>query len=128
MVAKRSKLDIGQVLYMGDFLTSPQDLYRLIMHPTGNLVIYNQSNGNVKWNSNTSGDRNWAVLQSDGNFVVYNSKGDHALWHSKSGRTNAAPLMQIVLQDDGNLVIYSEDATPVWSSSGGLVRTKKTGA
>ena len=128
MVVKRTKLDIGQVLYMGDFLTSPQGQYRLIMHTSGNLVIYNQSNSSIKWNSNTSGDRNWAVLQSDGNFVVYNSKGDRALWHSKSGRTSASMDMQIVLQDDGNLVLYNLDATPVWSSSGGLIRAKKTGA
>jgi hypothetical protein len=121
MVVKRTKLNIGQALYMGDFLTSPQGQYRLIMHPSGNLVIYNQADGSVKWNSNTSGDRNWAVLQSDGNFVVYNSTGDSALWHTKSGRVNVSMEMQIVLQDDGNLVLYNLDATPVWSSSGGLI-------
>ncbi len=121
MVIQRMSLNLGQALYLGDFLTSPQGHYRLVMHSSGNLVIYNQASGAVKWNSNTSGDRNWAILQSDGNFVIYNSMGNQALWHSKSAQQNTPNEMYMALQDDGNLVIYKPDSAPVWSSSTGLI-------
>lgn len=107
--ASSAQLDAGEALTAGQYLTSPNGQYILVMQGDGNLVEY--ENSTPLWESGTTGTgANRALMQSDGNFVLYNSSG--AVWQTHS--MGAAAAYSLKLQDDKNLVIYN-GFTPVWN-------------
>lgn len=110
-VEAKSNLAQDETLYPNTELTSPNGAYSLRMQSDGNLVLYDNSNGQATWASNTDGY--WglhAVMQGDGNLVLYDDYG-YAYWESGSDPT-VGPELNV--QDDGNLVIYG--LAPVWES------------
>jgi len=94
----------------GGCLLSPNGQYELRMQTDGNLVLYQQSQNNPIWASNTGVAGDYATLQTDGNLIVNGVAG--LAW--QSGITTATnPLL--ALQDDGNLVVNGPNA--VWASN-----------
>lgn len=91
----------GQVLHLGDSITSPDGSHQLQLTRLGSLIL--TSKGNMTWSTGTTGmDIALAAMQGDGNFVLYNSNWD-AAWSSGTAGNNGAYLK---VQNDGNLVIY----------------------
>ena len=102
----RSDDEFLSALFPGGRLQSPNRQFLLIYQDDGNLVLYDQRSGAVKWASNTDGaTAGRAALQRDGRFVVYDAEGTPR-WTSGSGPGRGAVL---VLQDDGNVVVRGQD-------------------
>jgi hypothetical protein len=106
------KMHGGDLLTAGQAIYSTGDAYRLSMNPSGDLVLYNDSN-KVIWKSDTAGHAGaYADMQTDGNLVVY-SAAHKALWSTETKSAGA----RLDVQSDGNLVIYSKaDSTVLWQS------------
>jgi len=105
-------LTTGDTLKPGEFISSADGSYMLIMQYSGQLVLYRS--GLAIWQSSSINmDEQGAsfVLQSDGNMVLY--KGGSATWGSG---TDGKGGTKLILQDDGNLVLYTADSKPVWGS------------
>jgi hypothetical protein len=90
------------------------------MQTDGNLVLYDQSQGDPIWATGTTGNSGaYLRLQAnDGNLVESNQAGTAALW---STGTSGTPNPALILGDDGNLVLYANGTgggtpTAVWSS------------
>ena len=84
MANKGSSLATNQVFEHGDFLVSPNAVYKAIMQDDGNFVVY--QGATVIWASGlppagVSGPYR-AVMQADGNFVVSEVTGTVVLWAS----------------------------------------------
>jgi hypothetical protein len=102
----------GSWLYLGDSLLSPNQVFRLIMQPDGNLVLYNGSWD--LWSSNTGGRTATGVtMQTDGNLVIYN--GSSPVWDSGTGGRPPATY-GLYDQNDGNVVIYAPGGAVVWAT------------
>jgi len=102
----RDSLAVGQTLYRGNILISPNGHFKLNFQNDGNLVLYEGTQ--AIWSSGTQnkgGQR--LVMQRDGNLVMYGPNGP--VWATN---TSGNPRSFLKLQDDGNLVIYH----PVWST------------
>lgn len=97
------------VLRPGQSLAS--DRTHLTMRADGNLVITDE-NGAVRWSSHTSGQGDYAVLQSDGDLVV-RTAAQQTLWSSGSGGHDGARL---VLQNDGDVTILATDGRVLWAA------------
>lgn len=96
-------------LRKGEYLTSTNGKYNLIMQEDGNLVLY--QNNQPLWASNTAGRAvSQCIMQSDGNLVIY---GSNAVWASNTVGNSGAYL---ILQDDGNAVIYRPNDQPIWAT------------
>lgn len=106
----KNTINDGVVGYSGSTWVSHSRLFRLVMQPDGNLVLYNSA-GAPLWNSGTWGNPGaFLTLQEDGNMVIYPSSG-RPLWASMT----FGPDNMLVVQDDRNLVIYSGDGQVKWS-------------
>ncbi len=104
-------LRAGESLKRGDYLTSLNGQYRLILQRDGNLVLYGPRE-QALWSSNTQGmPIEKCIMQGDGNLVLYLSNGQ-PVWSSNTPRYPGAFL---ALQSDGNLVIFSPQ--PVWATN-----------
>ena len=100
--AATSTLGPGQTLTAGQWLTSADGHYSLIMQSDGNLVLY-VAGGRVLWSSKTKGDTgDHLLMQTNGNLVLYDAAGN-ALW---SSNTSGGGCSHLVVQDDGNTVLY----------------------
>jgi len=109
---KGAGLNVGANLIAGDYLSSANGQYVLLMQGDGNLVIY-AANGEAIWASDTHGNPGaYTRLQKDGNLVVYSSSGK-ALWGSNTSTTESYMLK---LQNDGNLVLYTSSGIATWGS------------
>ncbi len=104
-------LRAGEELRRGDYLTSLNGQYRLILQRDGNLVLYGPREQTI-WSSGTQGmPIEKCIMQGDGNLVLYLSNGQPA-WSSNTPRYPGAFL---AVQSDGNLVIYLPQ--PVWATN-----------
>jgi YVTN family beta-propeller protein len=100
----------GESLAIGQYRTSRDGRFRLIMQSDGNLVLY-AATGEALWHTHTNGSgATYAVLQHDGNFVLYTPAGV-AKWHTQTWNTTCDRL---VVQNDSNVVLYQSDALPQW--------------
>jgi hypothetical protein len=113
----------GDKLAAGDAVYSPNDQYRLVMQPDGNLVECNNTTSTAAWATYTVGQGNYAAMQTDGNLVVYGSSTG-ALWNSQTGGHSGAFL---VVQSDSNIVIY-DNGQPLWTSGGSSPTALKVAA
>jgi VCBS repeat-containing protein len=112
-----SQLVAGQTLTAGQFLTSTNGRYKLVMQGDGNLVLYDNQGGAL-WSTGTNGRVNVsATMQGDGNFVLY--AGQTALWSTK---TNGFGGARMVVQDDSNAVVY-QGSTALWDRHAGRLNT-----
>ena len=117
-------LAANQPLNIGDSVWSCNGLYRLVLQPDKNLVIYQASK--ALWSTLTGpvphsgpipagygGTGNLAIMQSDGNFVLY--KNGIATWSSNS---YGYPGATLILRNDGTLVV-NYNGLALWSSTTG---------
>ena len=96
----------------GDEVTSNSRVYRLVLQPDGNLVLYDNTNDPPLWASGTQGQAvSECLMQDDGNLVIYGFS-DNPLWASG---TQGNPGSFLTVQDDANVVIYKPDV-PIWAS------------
>ena len=99
------------MLKPGEFLTSPDRAYQLLLQTDGNLVLY--KGGRAQWSSGTHGKSNVRLYaQKDGNVVLYS--GTRPIWQTKSAvRANNDPNRvfesTFVVQNDGNVVVYQSE-------------------
>lgn len=102
----------GEKLNTGEFITSEDGNYMLVMQYSGQLVLY-QGRSAIWQSTNTNESENsYAVVQSDGNLVIYTAAGA-AQWASgTAGGDNGS----LVLQNDGNLVLYPSAGSALWAS------------
>ncbi len=104
-------LNPGEMLKRGDYLTSGNQRYRLVLERDGNLILID-AGGHPIWATNTRGQGvEKCIMQPDGNLVLY-THNDQPVW---AANTDGRPGAFLVLQDDGNLVIYQPQ--PVWASN-----------
>ncbi|HYX71651.1 MAG TPA: hypothetical protein VE732_02695 [Nitrososphaera sp.] len=103
-------MSADQGILVDQFVSSPNQQYRLQMQRDGNLVVYRVTTDpwTPVWASNTrKSGAVIAIMQGDGNFVLYDEqmgrKGKGAEWATG---TNPNPGAFLALQNDGNLVIY----------------------
>lgn len=109
----RNSLAPSDELVLDERLTSSNESYELVMQSDGNLVLYQVSNNNVLWASETNGSAASKVrLQGDGNFVMRTATGS-SVWSTGTGGQGGVLL---VLRDDGNLVLLNSEGVVVWST------------
>ncbi len=109
-----TELTGSQTLGIGQYITSPDGQYELVMQGDGNLVEY--QNGTALWSSQTGGESGaTATMQADGNLVLYRSGS--AIWNSQ---TQGFPGAYLSLQNDSNLVLY-QDGHPIWDRGSGYL-------
>lgn len=102
---------VDQVLFPGQYISTPDRYYRLVLQEDGNIVLYTPTR--AIWASNTFRvpfDR--LVIQGDGNIVAYNGD-NYPTW---STRTNGSGGNYLTMQEDGNLVLYSPSQA-VWATN-----------
>ncbi|MEU7528093.1 hypothetical protein AB0A74_20360 [Saccharothrix sp. NPDC042600] len=100
----------GESLAIGQYRTSRDGRFRLVMQSDGNLVLY-AATGEALWHTRTYGSgATHAVLQHDGNFVLYTAAGV-AKWHTGTWNSGGDRL---VVQNDSNVVLYQSNAFAVW--------------
>lgn len=103
-------LKSDEQLTKGQFLTSNNGRYQLILQEDGNLVLYEVKR--ALWSSRTNGKAvSRCVMQSDGNLVIYGF--NKAIWAS---RTDGNAGAYLIVQDDGNVVIYVNDKS-IWATN-----------
>jgi len=115
--SRRSSLSAGSPddsLLPGASITSPNGSYQLVMQADGDLVEAAQ--GSALWSTATSGDGNYARLQTDGDFVVSTSQGT-AAWESGTGGHTGGFVLD--LRNNGNLVIFSAGLGRLWTRASG---------
>ena len=98
----------------GGCLLSPDGQYELRMQTDGNLVLYQQSQNNPIWASNTAVAGDSATLQTNGDLIVKGPAGQ--AWESGS---TTATNPTLVVQSDGNLVVYGPNA--VWATNSTVI-------
>eukprot|EP01084_Bolivina_argentea_P265216 449459_1 len=99
-----------------DVLYSSSCDTRLVMHSTGDLVLYNVDDV-VLWSSNTAPISNARTnVQRDGNLVIYDSD-NKAHWSSKTHekRIRKPYILTVIDDDGGKVVLTANDGTILWS-------------
>lgn len=115
-LANDSMLAPDQVIFPGQYLTTPNRYYRLEIQTDGNIVLYTPTR--AIWSSNTYGHRfDRLVVQGDGNLVAYDGN-NYPVWSSNTFMSGGNRL---ILQQDGNIVFYAPTRA-VWSSNTFMVR------
>ena len=110
-------LSPGQIVFPGQYLTTPNRYYRLEVQTDGNIVLYTPKR--AIWASNTYGHRfDRLIMQGDGNLVAYDGNS-HAVWSSNTFMSGAS---KFVTQQDGNVVMYNSNDVPLWATNTFLVR------
>ena len=98
-------------LLTDEYLSSPDNRFRLVLQGDGNLVLYSITTGKPLWHTHTNGTTaSKLILQGDGNLVLY-TPTNKPLWDTHTNRKGGAKLF---LQSDGNLVLYTSDNKPLW--------------
>lgn len=107
--ADTDRLNSGDILKIGQSITSQNGQYKLIMQGDGNLVLYDSS-GKALWASGTNGHTvSLTIMQNDGNFVMYGPGG--AIWTTNTWGHSGSWL---TIQNDGNIVLYGSNNKPLW--------------
>jgi predicted heme/steroid binding protein len=115
--ASGADMQPGEVLHLGNSLTSANGTYLWVFQQDGNLVLYKRYPSHptrALWSSNTHGKPAWVcIMQGDGNLVIYDIDGN-PLW---SSGTHGNPGSRFVMQDDGNGVIYRANGSASWATN-----------
>ncbi|TCO28096.1 hypothetical protein EV652_10678 [Kribbella steppae] len=113
--ARGSEMGIGQALYPGDSLVSPNGKYTLIYQGDGNLVVYGPA-GSVLWASGTGGQpAGLCKLVIDGGRtgVSLFGPGMKLIWVKPDSNQLLQNNPRLLVQDDGNLVLLGD-----WGGAG----------
>ncbi|MEZ4680683.1 MAG: hypothetical protein R2932_41360 [Caldilineaceae bacterium] len=99
----------NEELRSGQWLTTADGRYSLVMQDDGNLVLYHTYKEALwaSWTVGTGADR--LVMQGDGNLVLYTSDY-RPVWATYTFAANSV----LSLQNDGNLVVYAPGSVAVW--------------
>ena len=105
-------METGQVLYLDEYIVSPNGRYRFHLQVNGNLLIRDTQTGLAIWAAATVGtSASFLLLQDDDSNLVLYSTSDLPLWASNTVGTGA---WKLVLNDSGILELHASD-TVVWS-------------
>ena len=107
-------LQAGEVLALGQSVTSSNGRFRFVFRRDGNLVIH--QGGKALWTSGTSGEgADRLVMQYDGNLVMFRplAYGSQPVWSSRSDGFDGAVLS---VQEEGGAVIRLHDGPVLWSA------------
>jgi len=112
-------LKVGQTLYMGDALFSPNHQYFGIMQSDGNFVVYGpNSKSDAKWALSWDGVSNkyggYLSMQTDGNLVAYEPPDKKAYWSSGTANAAVNSNCKLLLTNIGQLIIVRPDNTIIW--------------
>jgi cell wall-associated NlpC family hydrolase len=104
------RLGSGTALGPGDWITSPNGAYQLVMRADGNLVEY--AGEFAMWQTSTRVAGSSLTNQADGDLTVTSPDGT-VLW--ASGTTGQGPA-DLLVRDDGVLVEQSSTGT-IWTAN-----------
>lgn len=104
----------GDRLSLGEFLTSPNEKYILLMSFDGRLKLSYTNLNRVFWQINTSESADRFFLDSNGNLVLQARNSN--LWQSNTRNQGE----YLVLENNANLVLYDANDTQVWSSGSAI--------
>ncbi len=109
----RDTLQVNEALQPGQFLTSANDGYQVVMETGGDLVVLDTKTATTIWDSYTDTANSEVTMQDDGNLDL---KGPEAkpLW---SSRTPGHPGATATIEDDGDFVVSLKGVT-LWASMG----------
>ena len=109
----RDTLQVNEALQSGQFLTSANDQYQVVMETGGDLVVLDSKTDTAIWDSFTGTYNSEVTMQDDGNLDL---KGPLAkpLW---SSRTPGHPGATATIEDDGDFVVSLSGVT-LWASMG----------
>ena len=106
------RLNPGDTLNIGEYITSPNGQFKLITQGDGNLVLYDTNNKPL-WATGTNGKPvSFVIMQGDGNLVLYDSSWK-PYWDSK---TWGHPGAWLLLQNDGIIVINDKNGGQLWGT------------
>jgi hypothetical protein len=104
----------GEILRVGDYLSSDNGRYELRMQGDGNLVLYVAWGNKAIWASNTmNSGADYVGNQGDGNLVLYDTNPLRPRWATNTAGRGPSVLY---LQNDGNLVLRAAGNVPTWAS------------
>ena len=113
--SQSDRLYANQQLTKNQALTAANNETTLMMQGDGNLVLYQKSDNNALWKSDTSGSPAVrAQMQYDGNFVLYDSD-TNPVW--ATGTDGVGPNLHLIMQNDHNLVMYADEGGVLWASN-----------
>ena len=101
-------------LLLGQSLTSPNGVAKLVMQADGNLVVL--CHGASTWQSGTGGMdiRTGLAIQDDGNLVLYIQSGGFVWTPSTCCRTTGT---SVIVQNDGNVIVKDRaSGNVVWNT------------
>lgn len=115
-----SSLASGARLQPNDSLVSPNGRYRLVMQPTGNLVLEVASSGEPIWSTGLGGHAGaYAVMQQNGNLSVY-PKTVRFSGPIFQTYTYAHPGATLEVLDNGSLTVEDpHSGSWLWQSGSG---------
>jgi len=97
--------------------SSPQNNYKLVMEPNGNLALYRTKDNKLIWESKTTNKGvapRRLFMRSDGNLAIYDGE-KNLLW--QTGYTNIGDFKNsLEVTDDGNVILRRPKGEVVWSS------------
>lgn len=108
-------LEPGEVLELGQSVTSPSGRVKLLLRYGGDLVLYRDAT--MMWSTGTDGSgARRLIMQHDGVLALYRpaAYGSAPVWRSPSRATPGAALS---VEDQGGLVIRSEGSPIIWSAA-----------
>ncbi len=120
--ASGTSIASGGTLTAGSHISSPNNLFKLIMQDDGDLVVRNPGlrgsigDGPLDWHTGTAGAGSGSGyhldMLSNGDLVVYDGSAG-IVWDSGTSGHSGAHLE---LMPDGMLVIFDVSGEPIWSN------------
>ena len=116
-----NKLNVGDVLYTGDAIFSPDNSYKAILEDNGDFIIYKVSDNSVIWKMSKTPsifaeplttEPSYIIMQSDGNLVVRKLSNGRAVWSSKTDGTTS----KFVTLDKNGVLSTGDDSKIYWYS------------
>lgn len=107
-----SRLDPGESLRPGEYLSSPDGRYVAFNRPDDSLfIVFDREAGVGAWSTGVFGDPGGrVVMRTDGQLIEF--RNGEEIWHSDTLSPGAAALMQ----NNGQLALYGVDVGAIWSN------------
>lgn len=119
------RLTRGEMMKVGESLTSSNGQYIFVYQNDGNLVIYSNITGKPLWDSGTVGTPlGTCGLRDDGSLTIQYFMGSVPItpFSTHTGFTMLDPFGKkagslLVVENDGNVAIYNSENTAVWATN-----------
>jgi hypothetical protein len=115
-ITNSDRILVGQAIWGGQSLHSPDGLVTLTLQTDGDLVLKDWA-GKLMWHSATAGrggSRPNLRLAQDGNIILAKYEDNSLVWSPQTENRGGAAL---VVQNDGNVVLYTASSRPVWATN-----------